>query len=310
MPPHCFPVRARLWCLVLSIALGGLACGVAQAQTVYKIQRPDGTVHYTDRRPEHGEGVQEIRVRAEVQQIARLRVDADGAQRVAVATNVLHGPIEVELLAERSDNLHSQPGLPLRTVVPAHSEARIARFGALDARRGFGFDLRMGAVPGDPRAQAEDVDYLLPIGGENWRIGQGWFGRFSHQHPEARHALDIGAAEGTPVLAAREGVVMEVADDFRGAGLDLQKFGPRANFIRVLHADGSMALYAHLKPETARVGPGARVRTGQVIGEVGSTGFSTGPHLHFVVQLNRGMRIESVPFRMSGPDGPLRIPGS
>ena len=103
---------------------------------------------------------------------------------------------------------------------------------------------------------------------------------------------------------------MEVADDFRGAGLDLQKFGPRANFIRVLHADGSMALYAHLKPETARVGPGARVRAGQVIGEVGSTGFSTGPHLHFVVQLNRGMRIESVPFRMSGPDGPLRIPGS
>jgi murein DD-endopeptidase MepM/ murein hydrolase activator NlpD len=112
------------------------------------------------------------------------------------------------------------------------------------------------------------------------------------------------------VLAAREGVVMQIADDFRGAGLDLEKYGARANFVRVLHTDGSMGLYAHLAPESARVGPGARVRAGQVIGEVGSTGYSTGPHLHFVVQVNRGLKLESVPFRMQGPSGALRIPGA
>jgi murein DD-endopeptidase MepM/ murein hydrolase activator NlpD len=194
-------------------------------------------------------------------------------------------------------------------VLPTEGEQRVAVFGPLDPRRGWGFSLQLQAVPGDPTARPEDVDYQLPIEGDRWRIGQGWNGRFSHTAPDARHAIDIAADEGTPVLAAREGVVMQIADDFRGAGLDLEKFGARANFVRILHADGSMALYAHLQPETAQVRPGARVRAGQVIGAVGNTGFSTGPHLHFVVQVNRGLRLESVPFRLQGPTGAVAIPG-
>lgn len=285
-------------------------CATAPAQTVYKIVRPDGTVHYTDRRPADVADVQQIQVRAEVQQLARLRVESDRELRHAVVGNVLHGPLEVQLIAAEASNLQSEPALPLRTVLSGEGERRVAVFGPLDPRHGWGFSLQLQAIPGDPRAVHQDTDYLLPIEGSDWRIGQGWNGRFSHTAAEARHAIDIGAPEGTPVLAAREGVVMQIADDFRGAGLDLEKYGARANFVRILHADGSMALYAHLQPETAQVRPGARVRAGQVIGAVGNTGFSTGPHLHFVVQVNRGMRLESVPFRLQGPTGALRIPGS
>ena len=66
-----------------------------------------------------------------------------------------------------------------------------------------------------------------------------------------------------------------------------------------------MGLYAHLEEGGAMVRVGQHVRTGQQIGLSGNTGFTTGPHLHFAVQVNRGMRLESIPFRMIGPQGAL-----
>src|SRR5690606_10053096 len=138
----------------------------------------------------------------------------------------------------------------------------------------------------------------------------GFAGSFSHTDPQSLHAIDINVPEGTPVLAARGGMVMHVEDDFEGAGLDREKFAGRANHVRVLHADGSMAVYAHLQPETVRVREGQRVSVGQVLGASGNTGYSTGPHLHFAVQVNRGMELVSIPFRLAGPDGPIRIPGA
>src|SRR5690606_150933 len=86
-----------------------------------------------------------------------------------------------------------------------------------------------------------------------------------------------------------------------------ERYGGRANYVRILHADGTMALYAHLKPEGVLVRVGQRVRQGQQIALSGNTGFSTAPHLHFVVQANRGMRLESVPFRMYGALGELKF---
>ena len=76
----------------------------------------------------------------------------------------------------------------------------------------------------------------------------------------------------------------------------------------MLHDDGSMGLYAHLQEGAVYVRAGDQVTLGQVIGRAGSTGYSTGPHLHFAVQVNGGMRLVSIPFRMIGPEGflPLR----
>jgi murein DD-endopeptidase MepM/ murein hydrolase activator NlpD len=93
--------------------------------------------------------------------------------------------------------------------------------------------------------------------------------------------------------------------DFDKAGLDMEKYGGRANYVRILHPDGSMGLYAHLEEGGVLVRVGQQVRAGQPIGLSGNTGFTTGPHLHFAVQVNRGMRLESIPFRMSGPQGAL-----
>jgi murein DD-endopeptidase MepM/ murein hydrolase activator NlpD len=59
--------------------------------------------------------------------------------------------------------------------------------------------------------------------------------------------------------------------------------GENGNYIRIRHANGYKTAYAHMSRFAAGVGVGVRVRQGQVIGYVGSTGLSSGPHLHFEV---------------------------
>lgn len=281
----------------------------ATAQTVYRWVDDNGVTHYTDRKPEQAEGVTTFRARAEQQLLATLRVESSGPGiKRAVAANQIAGPVEVRLEFQDAANAASTPPLPLNAVVPANRDGVLAELRPADPRRNTTFALTMQAVPGDPAGQHADVSYRLPLAGSNWRIDQGFNGRFSHTDPQSRHAVDFAVDEGTPVLAARAGRVMQVETHFDGAGLDREKFGGRANHVRILHEDGSMAVYAHLQADSVRVRPGARVEAGQHIGAAGNTGFSTGPHLHFVVQLNRGMRLESVPFRMEGPDGPVRIP--
>ncbi|MDR1127979.1 MAG: M23 family metallopeptidase [Treponema sp.] len=85
--------------------------------------------------------------------------------------------------------------------------------------------------------------------------------------------LDIGAAMGTPIRAAMAGRVSGVGyNDTSG------------NYIVITHHSGYRSLYAHLS--VVRIKAGAYVRTGDHIGDVGSTGLSTGPHLHFTVYKN------------------------
>ncbi len=87
--------------------------------------------------------------------------------------------------------------------------------------------------------------------------------------------VDFAARSGTPVLAAGSGVVERA-----------NRFSTYGNYIRIRHTDGYKTAYAHLKGFARGIKAGARVRQDQVIGYVGSTGASTGPHLHYEVLLN------------------------
>ena len=101
---------------------------------------------------------------------------------------------------------------------------------------------------------------------------------------------------GTPIIASRAGVVVKTENRQSGRGRD-----PSGNFVRVLHADGTMAVYLHLSQGSVRVKEGQRVAQGALLGLSGNTGNSTGPHLHFVVQRNTGMGLVSIPFRFAEP---------
>lgn len=112
--------------------------------------------------------------------------------------------------------------------------------------------------------------WVFPLGDAPYTLTAGYGDCGSHW-ADCHTGQDFAAATGTPVVAASDGQVM-----LAGAN------GPYGNAVRVLHADGVATWYAHLSRIHTR--PGAHVETGQVIGLVGSTGNSTGPHLHFEVR--------------------------
>jgi murein DD-endopeptidase MepM/ murein hydrolase activator NlpD len=91
---------------------------------------------------------------------------------------------------------------------------------------------------------------------------------FSRMH----QGVDFAAPTGTPVVAAADGTVSSV--------------GPRSSYGRTVtlsHHGGTETLYAHLSSFAPGLAPGQQVRQGQVIGRVGSTGLSSGPHLHYEI---------------------------
>ena len=134
-------------------------------------------------------------------------------------------------------------------------------------------------------------------------VSQGFDGGKTHVDEESRYAIDIAMPLGTQILAARGGVVMDVEEDFNRGGTDIEKYAEKANHVRILHDDGTMSLYAHLGLASVIVRPGAKVRRGQLIARSGNTGFSSGPHLHFAIQQNTGMKMISLPFEFRRPDG-------
>jgi murein DD-endopeptidase MepM/ murein hydrolase activator NlpD len=128
---------------------------------------------------------------------------------------------------------------------------------------------------------------------------------FTHSDPSSRYAIDFEMPEGSAVHAAREGLVINVAHRFYRLTPASQD---EANFVQILHEDGTNAIYAHLQMDSIRVRPGQRVARGEYIANSGNTGFTSGPHLHFAVMRNAGMRSVSVPVIFAGPGGAAVTP--
>ena len=292
------------WCLPITLAM--LIVAPAATPQVYRWVDAHGVTQYADTPPSGKVRMRVIPLHIRTPTpLAQMHVEQHGTQNEAWVVNRVAGPVQVELAFTNASNIVANPPLPQRAVLPAGGSQLLSRLDLAGSHSQGSFELSLTAVPGDPNARPLDVVYLLPLKSTDWRIDQGWGGRFSHQDPENFYAVDFTVKVGTPILAARDGVVMQVESNFDAAGLNREKFGARANLIRILHDDGSMAVYAHLRAEGVWVRPGQRVHAGQTIGLSGNTGFSTGPHLHFAIQVNRGMREVSIPMRIRAPDGSM-----
>lgn len=109
---------------------------------------------------------------------------------------------------------------------------------------------------------------------------QAYESMFSHK---GERALDFKVKTGTKICAARSGVIMALRKDSDKGGLKQENLSD-GNFIMIKHNDGSVAHYWHLQKDGVLVDIGDSVKTGQLIGLSGNTGFSAFPHLHFEVQ--------------------------
>ena len=107
---------------------------------------------------------------------------------------------------------------------------------------------------------------------------------YAHYHP----GIDLATRAGTPVLAAANGTVTYAGRESDGAVV-----------VKIRHDDGYVTLYGHLNPDL-HVKVGDRVSRGQELGTEGSTGNSTGPHLHFGLYAKNGTAIDPTPFLTSG----------
>jgi murein DD-endopeptidase MepM/ murein hydrolase activator NlpD len=104
------------------------------------------------------------------------------------------------------------------------------------------------------------------------------FGRRRHPisgYSRLHKGTDFAAPSGTPIYAAGHGTVERAS-----------RYGGYGKYVRVRHANGYKTAYAHMSRYGPGVKSGRRIRQGDIVGYVGSTGASTGPHLHYEVYIN------------------------
>lgn len=283
-----------------------LASAGSAAQSMYKYQDSEGNWIYSDRAPEIEQAV-EILELSTGQEPPTVTVSSNlvGRQVRLMARNTFPVSVEVVLALDELRNVeYPAPEQVMRWLIDPNSTQLLLELDALEDNAVPEVIFRYLWIPGDPRSQHQpDRAYRAPFAVANdYPISQTFPVGITHRTPDAYYAVDIAMPIGTNIYAARGGVVFEVAStNFRG-GTDPEQDAAAANIVRVMHDDGSHAVYAHLNWNSIRVRPGERVERGQYIADSGNTGFSSGPHLHFAVMLNRGMRLESVPVTFEGPN--------
>jgi Membrane proteins related to metalloendopeptidases len=282
----------------------------ARAQTMYRYKDANGVGVYTDRKPGGEQEFQEERVerRFEKPEVRLLqRAAANGV--MLIAQNTYFGPVQLAFRVHPIENVSSDTKRSGLTVLPPRSDTELVFVGKSAEQVDLRFDSEFQFIPGQPGAEHRPTQpYRLPYALSSLiRVSQAYPVVRTHNDPQNQYAVDFVMPIGTDVFAARDGVVIEVASDFFEGGTDIEVDGPRANIVRVLHDDGTMALYVHLNWNTIRVVPGQRVRRGEYLADSGNTGFTTGPHLHFVVQRNEGGALVAVPLEFAGPTGPVTL---
>ena len=232
----------------------------------------------------------------------RFETEKRDGQFVVVARN--EGPSTISAHATlTAENTASNKIWPIDVVVAPYSSQDIAVVWALIPHRASKFSYTTSYQFGDMTAVHDPhAVYRLPFEeGRAFRIDQAFGGVLTtHANSDTQYAVDINMPEGTPVVAARSGIVVD-ATFTNSIGADDPALIDKANTVIIMHDDGTLAEYAHLAQTPVLVARGQRVEAGATIAHSGNTGYSSGAHLHFAVSRpalsDAGqMRLAALPF--------------
>jgi murein DD-endopeptidase MepM/ murein hydrolase activator NlpD len=291
--------------LALGLALVAGA-GPANAQKLFKYRDANGVWVFTDRQPEGDQQYETAKFERSFEKpdVKLLRQETDDGITL-YAQNTYYAPVQLGYRITKTENVAATTPLTGLQMLPARGQTTLIAVGKADPSAPLTFDYEYQFLPGDPKAQHRpDRPYRFPFAmASAFAVSQAYPDLITHTDPSSQYAIDFVMPIGTHIHAARGGTVIEIASDFFEAGVNAAVDGPRANVVRILHDDGTMSLYGHLNWNSIRVVPGQKIDRGEYIADSGNTGFSTGPHLHFVVQRNRGGGIVSVPIEFEGSGG-------
>jgi murein DD-endopeptidase MepM/ murein hydrolase activator NlpD len=290
--------------------IGVLAAALALAfhsapllsQTAYKYKDANGEWVYTDRASPSAARESSISLerKNDTVRITIERTD-HGKSTQLTAINGCLCVVAYQAKIVKSDDPAIADGTEYRAVLAPGTRRTLIHI----AHTGTGkseFRYAWRATLGSPQATHRPPGlYRAPFAlGSTFVISQAHPDQFTHTDPESAYAVDIALPDETPVYAARAGVVINVRHDaYRDALAPVML--DQANYIEILHDDGTIGMYAHLHWDSIRVHVGQQVARGAYIANSGNTGFTSGPHLHFAVLRNAGFMPVSVPIQFAGP---------
>lgn len=196
---------------------------------------------------------------------------------------------------------------PLEFVIKAKSKYHYVTL-VLDsgeAQYSFSWSYSMGSKDA---IHDKNYVYRLPFKkGTSYAVSQGYNGRDTHKGSSA-YSIDFAMPVGTQVYSARDGVVVKTKSNSDMGGYD-KKYASSGNYVKLVHSDGTFAIYYHLKYQGVIVKVGESILRGEPLGYSGNTGYSSGPHLHFsVFKTKSAGKRETVPTKFSTPKGLLKNP--